>query len=260
MRASFVEHMIQAGWKIRTCDTDADVAIAQDCQPGDIVISGDSDMSVYPSVSILWRPISRNLILVYNISDLCQATTVKACLEDFKVVLKNTVNKTFESSHRVFVDLQQTPNKDSRVQLQPSVGKDQIIRLRSPQSFIRYRTAEPPAMLKIESRLLQPPSPQPLRPDPNPQDDPMTSLPSQVSGGHPVLPRTRTPRNRHRYSFKTRRGATNPPPPDKMKRYKFKPHKERMDTAADSTEDDKTESKVKVKSPRETLNQRLAGS
>ncbi|KAG0007416.1 hypothetical protein BGZ80_004681, partial [Entomortierella chlamydospora] len=108
-------------------------------------------------------------------------------------------------------------------------------------------------MLKIESRLPQPPSPQPLQRDANPQDDPMTSLPSQESEGHPALSRTRTPRNHHRYSFKTRRGVTNPLPPDKMKLYKFKPYKERADIAEDSAEDDKIESKVKAKLPRKTL-------
>ncbi|KAI7817782.1 hypothetical protein BC939DRAFT_316439 [Gamsiella multidivaricata] len=69
IRASFVEYMTQAGWKIQTCETEADVAIARDCEPGDIVVSADSDMMAYPSISTLWRPIARNLILVYNLKD-----------------------------------------------------------------------------------------------------------------------------------------------------------------------------------------------
>ncbi|KAF9990357.1 hypothetical protein BGZ75_002137, partial [Mortierella antarctica] len=36
MRDSFVEYMTRAGWKVEACDTEADVAIARDCQPGDI--------------------------------------------------------------------------------------------------------------------------------------------------------------------------------------------------------------------------------
>ncbi|KAG0008926.1 hypothetical protein BGZ80_002907, partial [Entomortierella chlamydospora] len=79
----------------------------------------------------------------------------------------------------------------------------------------------------------------------------MTSLSSQESDGHPALPRTRTPRNHHRYSFKTRRGVTNPPPPDRMKLYEFKPYKERTDTTEGSTEDDKTESKRSRSNPME---------
>ncbi|KAF9344736.1 hypothetical protein BGX26_003973 [Mortierella sp. AD094] len=333
IRDAFVKYMQDKGWNIQRCETEADIAIARDCGSDDIVVSADSNMLAYPSVSTLWRPISKNLILIYNISDICEdlsvsriqltalavasnndygknihslgpATnfsiikkikkqdvrkTVYAYLEDSKVVLKNMDSRTFELALRVLVDLQLTPvsdphplsslssynelykrlkdlraiyqeNKDSRVQLQPSARKDQIIRLRSSQSFIRYKTVESPAMLKLGlgSRLPHPPSPQPSSPqplqlDPNPQDDPMTSLPSQELDGHPTLPRTRTPRNRHRYSFKTRRGATNPPPLDKMKLYKFKPYKERMNTAEDSTDDDKTESKVKVKPTLKTL-------
>ncbi|KAF9998091.1 hypothetical protein BGZ80_006863, partial [Entomortierella chlamydospora] len=69
IRASFVEYMTQAGWKIKICETEADVAIAQDCKPGDIVVSGDSDMMAYPTVSTLWRPISKGLALVYKLQD-----------------------------------------------------------------------------------------------------------------------------------------------------------------------------------------------
>ncbi|KAI7826005.1 hypothetical protein BC939DRAFT_447508 [Gamsiella multidivaricata] len=42
----------------------------------DIVVSADSDMLAYPSVSTLWRPISKNLILIYKISDICEVLGV----------------------------------------------------------------------------------------------------------------------------------------------------------------------------------------
>ncbi|KAF9129861.1 hypothetical protein BGX30_013727 [Mortierella sp. GBA39] len=44
-------------------------AIAGDAQPGDIVISSDSDMMAYASVQTLWWPVSQGLILVYSMPD-----------------------------------------------------------------------------------------------------------------------------------------------------------------------------------------------
>ena len=69
MRRAFIQYMQQAGWKMRICETEADVAIARDCEPGDIVVSADSDMMAYRTVSTLWRPISKSLILVYKLED-----------------------------------------------------------------------------------------------------------------------------------------------------------------------------------------------
>ncbi|KAG0195832.1 hypothetical protein BGX33_002539, partial [Mortierella sp. NVP41] len=43
-RLDYAAYMAQAGWNVKCCSTEADLAIAKDCQPGDIVISGDSDM------------------------------------------------------------------------------------------------------------------------------------------------------------------------------------------------------------------------
>ncbi|KAG0041804.1 hypothetical protein BGZ83_001285, partial [Gryganskiella cystojenkinii] len=40
-RQSFIAYMQQAGWSVRICETEADVAIAVDCQLDDIVISAD---------------------------------------------------------------------------------------------------------------------------------------------------------------------------------------------------------------------------
>ncbi|KAI7816717.1 hypothetical protein BC939DRAFT_32985 [Gamsiella multidivaricata] len=158
IRDAFVKYMQGEGWNIQRCETEADVVIAQDCRFDDIVVSADSDMLAYPSVSSLWRPISKNLILIYKISDICEvlgvsriqltalavasnndygkkyllswtgdqlfdyqddqetrcATDVNAYLEDSKVVLKITDNKTLELALRVFVNLQQTPVSDPR--------------------------------------------------------------------------------------------------------------------------------------------------
>ena len=71
-RRAFVHHMEDAGWMVRLCTTEADVAIAVDCKPGDIVISADSDMLAYGSVETLWRPINKYMVLEYDLADICQ--------------------------------------------------------------------------------------------------------------------------------------------------------------------------------------------
>ncbi|KAG0294470.1 hypothetical protein BGZ98_001756 [Dissophora globulifera] len=98
MRESFAEYMTRAGWKVQTCVSEADVGIARDCQPGDIVVSADSDMLAYSSILILWRPISRSLILVCEISDVCQVLCVSRIqLTALAVVSNNDYGKNIRS-------------------------------------------------------------------------------------------------------------------------------------------------------------------
>ncbi|KAF9117407.1 hypothetical protein BGX30_005524 [Mortierella sp. GBA39] len=152
-REHFAEHMRGLGWDVRICTTEADVAIAQDAQPKDIIISCDSDMLGYASIVTLWRPVSKSLILVYylpellktiglsrtqltalavvsrndyqrNISSLGPATNygiVRAIGDrpaNSQVTTKNTYQETFANSLRVFVECQQTQIEP--VVLQPS--------------------------------------------------------------------------------------------------------------------------------------------
>ncbi|KAF9107457.1 hypothetical protein BGX29_006324 [Mortierella sp. GBA35] len=143
-RQAFVTHMAQSGYMIRFCEAEADVAIAADCEPNDVVISGGSDMLAYASITMLWRPVSKSLFLVYDLPNLlrdiglsrAQFTTlaivssndynrnifqlrtipllnlrelVCSYLTDPRVVSKNKQDETFQFSIRVFVNLQQTP-------------------------------------------------------------------------------------------------------------------------------------------------------
>ncbi|KAH7053611.1 hypothetical protein BKA57DRAFT_502069 [Linnemannia elongata] len=68
-RQHFTEYMRGLGWTVILCNTEADISIAQDSQPGDIVISSDSDMMAYASVQTLWRPVSHDLLLVCSMPD-----------------------------------------------------------------------------------------------------------------------------------------------------------------------------------------------
>lgn len=55
------EYLRNNGWRAFICLSEADTAIAFECQPNDIVISGDSDMLIYDTVVTIWRPlIARN--------------------------------------------------------------------------------------------------------------------------------------------------------------------------------------------------------
>ncbi|KAG0074293.1 hypothetical protein BGZ92_003449 [Podila epicladia] len=97
-RQSFIEYMQQAGWTVRICETEADVAIAIDCQPEDIVISADSDMLAYGSISTHWRPISQGQVLVYNLTDVClQLGLTREHLTALAVVSSNDHNRNIYS-------------------------------------------------------------------------------------------------------------------------------------------------------------------
>ncbi|KAF9316077.1 hypothetical protein BGZ91_005633 [Linnemannia elongata] len=97
-RLGFAQYMQNAGWTVKLADTEADLAIAIDAQPDDIVISRDSDMMAYTSIRTLWRPISRGLILVYNVPDLLKALGVsRSQLTALAAVSRNDYNKNIHS-------------------------------------------------------------------------------------------------------------------------------------------------------------------
>lgn len=97
-RDSFILYMKGAGWSVRLCETEADLAIAVDCRPNDVVISADSDLLAYESVSTLWRPISRLSILEYKLADVCLALEItRKQLAALAIVSHNDYNKNIYS-------------------------------------------------------------------------------------------------------------------------------------------------------------------
>ncbi|KAF9367582.1 hypothetical protein CPB97_005556, partial [Podila verticillata] len=52
-RKSLGDYLQEQGWKVQHADFEADVAIAKDCKPNDIVVSTDSDMLAYDSIKDL---------------------------------------------------------------------------------------------------------------------------------------------------------------------------------------------------------------
>lgn len=105
----------------------------------------------------------------------------------------------------------------------------QIVRLRVPRSFNRYRTIESPTIVAKDSEA---------------------SPPQPADSGHPALGRTRIPRHRERYSFQeqTRRKIHTPPP--RMKQFSLKHYKEPSETTSDKSTPTKPKTKVeKISTP-----------
>jgi len=72
-RRALAQHLRTKGWTVIECSTEADIKIACDCESGDVVISGDSDMLIHKNVRTIWRPISRRRFLVYEIPEVLAA-------------------------------------------------------------------------------------------------------------------------------------------------------------------------------------------
>ncbi|KAI7830486.1 hypothetical protein BC939DRAFT_489849 [Gamsiella multidivaricata] len=66
-RRGFAQYMRNMGWNVIECPTEAGIAIAHACQLNDIILSSDSDMLAYDTITTIWRPMSRRKFLVYDV-------------------------------------------------------------------------------------------------------------------------------------------------------------------------------------------------
>ncbi|KAF9176252.1 hypothetical protein BGZ50_001236, partial [Haplosporangium sp. Z 11] len=93
--------MIGTGWDVRLCPTEADIMIAADCIPQDIVISKDSDLLVFGCVQKLWRPVGswrHARFLTYDKGDVLAALKLTSeQLTVLAIVSKNDYNKNIPS-------------------------------------------------------------------------------------------------------------------------------------------------------------------
>ncbi|KAG0254785.1 hypothetical protein BG011_005518, partial [Mortierella polycephala] len=97
-RRSFTEYLRNKQWTVRESPTEADLAIATDCKPDDIIISRDSDMLVYGTILTIWRPISRRQCLVYDVPSVLATLNIsKIRLTVLGVVSKNDYNSNIYS-------------------------------------------------------------------------------------------------------------------------------------------------------------------
>ena len=97
-RQAFAVYLRHKGWTVQECATEADPKIAQDCLPGDVVVSGDSDLLLYKSVLTVWRPFSRRRLLVYHLPDVLTAIGInRTQLTVLGVVSTNDYNANVPS-------------------------------------------------------------------------------------------------------------------------------------------------------------------
>ncbi|KAF9404254.1 hypothetical protein BGZ76_007034, partial [Entomortierella beljakovae] len=94
-RESFRVYMIERGWNIKMCPFEADLAMAADCKPNDIVVSKDSDMLMYQNICTIWRPMSKSKMLIYDIPDVLAALGVNR----LQLTLLGIVSKNDYSSN-----------------------------------------------------------------------------------------------------------------------------------------------------------------
>ncbi|KAF9159008.1 hypothetical protein BGX21_003433, partial [Mortierella sp. AD011] len=97
-RRSFAAYMLQKEWNVIVSQTEADLKIASDCNPGDVVMSRDSDFLIYDKVKTIWRPISGRRFLVYDLQDVLTTLGLSSVqLTVLGVVSKNDYNSNIPS-------------------------------------------------------------------------------------------------------------------------------------------------------------------
>ncbi|KAK5809455.1 hypothetical protein F5H01DRAFT_323713 [Linnemannia elongata] len=93
-RLSLIDYLRDHQWIVQLSPYEADVHIADDCAPGDIVISGDSDLIIHPTVTTIWRPISGSRFLEYIVDEVLAVLGIgRPQLVTLGVVSHNDYNK-----------------------------------------------------------------------------------------------------------------------------------------------------------------------
>ncbi|KAK3821501.1 MAG: hypothetical protein J3Q66DRAFT_333459 [Benniella sp.] len=90
-REALEQFLKEQGWDARVSSVEADVEIAKDCGPNDIVLTTDSDALVYGSINTVWRLMSRTKVLVYKTGEVCSQLELpsKAHLTALGIVCHN---------------------------------------------------------------------------------------------------------------------------------------------------------------------------
>ncbi|KAF9939517.1 hypothetical protein BGZ70_006444, partial [Mortierella alpina] len=97
-KASFVAHLRGRGWRVVQSTTEADLEIALNYVPGDVVVSTDSDLLIYANILTVWRPISKDRFLVYQTPDILKSLDMtRSQFTAFGVVSANDYDKNIHS-------------------------------------------------------------------------------------------------------------------------------------------------------------------
>ncbi|KAF9079548.1 hypothetical protein BGX23_003773, partial [Mortierella sp. AD031] len=248
-RKALARYLRDKGWKVVECPSEADIAIASDCQPGDVVVSSDSDMLLYASVETRWRPLTRGRFLVYELSKVlkhlemsrAQLTVldpeimVQRYLAHGDVTCKNPCKSHFDAALRVFVHWEfSLPDPDAPPQApsQESAVLENVLR-RLDHLRLQLRESQKSAFVvgQTEQRL-----------DVFNRYSTVDRLPD----GRPLLHTSgKKYKYRQRYSIKTRSRLKVHDPPDSMKQHEWKPWTTQPESPLDPSA-----SKLKAKSTR----------
>ncbi|KAF9342687.1 hypothetical protein BGX34_007802, partial [Mortierella sp. NVP85] len=68
-RLQLADYLEQQGWTVKVATTEADVEIAKDCGPLDVVLTKDSDALIYDNISTVWRLVGKEKVQCYNTED-----------------------------------------------------------------------------------------------------------------------------------------------------------------------------------------------
>ncbi|KAG0219994.1 hypothetical protein BGX33_010569 [Mortierella sp. NVP41] len=210
-RQSFVTHMAQSGYMIRFCEAEADVAIAADCEPNDVVISGGSDMLAYASITMLWRPVSKSLFLVYDLPNLLRDIGLsRAQFTTLAIVSSNDYNRNIFQLRTIPL---LSPWKEKRAQGVHSAVAYPSVTQSLQDCRITYILRSQDLSLALAGFHLNCPRRR-------------SGCSSYSSGqGTPTIAKNEDPRNRPRYSFQQRTRKIRHSPPPRMERYTWNPHK-----------------------------------
>jgi hypothetical protein len=66
------------GWSVRLSAAEADIDIAKDCKPEDVVLTTDSDLLVYKNVKTVWRVMGRRKALEYKADEVLSALNLES--------------------------------------------------------------------------------------------------------------------------------------------------------------------------------------
>ncbi|KAG0195417.1 hypothetical protein BGX28_001460, partial [Mortierella sp. GBA30] len=130
-RHAFAEYMREKQWTVVECLTEADIRIARECNAGDIVVSRDSDMLMYKNIETIWRPISRDRVLVYDVpSVLATLNLSRVQFTVLGIVSKNDYNTNIPSlgsatNYKVVKDLD---GEDAATMVKHYLAHDQVVR------------------------------------------------------------------------------------------------------------------------------------
>lgn len=100
LRIDLARYLREKSWpNVVVASTEADLSIATSCMPEDVVVTRDSDLLVYATVNKLFRPVSKDSYLLYDIKEVCTALNLpsRQHLSALGVICRNDYQRNIKS-------------------------------------------------------------------------------------------------------------------------------------------------------------------